>query len=203
MTARAPFVIGKYEVTFGQWGACVADRGCGGYRPGDESWGRSNRPVINVSWKDAQGYVRWLSLRTGQAYGLPSEAQWEYAARAKTTSKYWWGPSIGSNLANCSNCGSQWDGRQTAPVGSFNPNAFGLYDVHGNVFELVEDCWHETYRKAPKDGSAWATGSCTKTVLRGGSWRYKDRAARVSFRGPHIQDSRSDFGFRVARIILQ
>ena len=136
----------------------------------DEGWGRGDRPVINVSWDDAQAFVGWLSQETGESYRLPSEAEWEYAARAGTETRYSWGDEIGTNRANCDGCGSQWDDRQTAPVGSFPPNPFGLHDMHGNVGEWVEDCWNDSYRSAPADGIAWLSGDCDRRLSRGGSW---------------------------------
>ena len=123
-----------------------------------------------MSWNDAQEYVRWLSGETGRAYRLPSEAEWEYVARAGTTTDFWWGDSLGSNRANCDRCGSAWDDRQTAPVGSFSPNAFGLHDVHGNVWERVQDCRKDDYVGAPRDGSAWEAGNCDWRGVRGGGW---------------------------------
>ena len=153
-----PFAMSKYEVTFAQWDACVLGGGCGGYRPDDRGWGRGNRPVIKVSWDDAQLYVKWLSEQTGHAYRLPTEAEWEYAARAGTTTAYSWGNEVGRNFANCGACGSQWDNDRTAPVGSFVPNAFGLHDMHGNVWEWIEDCWNKGYSGAPRDGGSWRSG---------------------------------------------
>ena len=164
------FALSTHEVTFAQWDACVAGGGCGGHRPGDRGWGRGDRPVINVSWEDAQSYVTWLSRETGESYRLPSEAEWEYTARAETATKYSWGNEIGVNRANCDGCGSRWDDQQTGPVGSFVPNGFGLYDMHGNVWEWVEDCWNGSYAGAPSDGGAWESGNCAGRVLRGGSW---------------------------------
>ena len=163
------FALSVYEVTFVEWDACVLGGGCGGYRPNDRGWGRGDQPVINVSWDNAQLYVQWLSEQTGGAYRLPTEAEWEYAARAGTTTLYSWGNDIGRNLANCDGCGSQWDDEQTAPVGSFPPNAFGLHEMHGNVSEWVLDCRH-TYSAAPTDGSAWLSGKCGERVYRGGCW---------------------------------
>ena len=200
VTLRRKFALGKYEVTFKEWDACIADGGCRS-KPFDEGWGRGNRPVINVTWDDAKEYVRWLSGKTGERYHLPSEAQWEYAARAKSTSKYAWGNSIGRNRANCSSCGSQFAGKQTAPAGSFKPNRFGLHDMHGNVWEWVEDCWHRTYKRAPTDGSAWTTGACGQSVLRGGSWREGSSALRASQRTKYHSAPHNTFGFRVARIV--
>ena len=201
VTMFAPFAVGKYEVTFAEWGACWADGGCR-RDPRDEGWGRGNRPVINVSWKDAQAYVGWLSQQTGKQYRLLSESEWEYAARAGSQTRYAWGDGIGRNRANCRSCGSRWDGESTAPVGSFAANAFGLHDLHGNVWEWVEDCWNDSYRGARVDGAAWEVGDCSRRVTRGGSWysspghlrsasRVKDGTTSGSF---HI-------GFRVARTV--
>ena len=185
--AGTPFAVGKYEVTFAEWEACVAGGGCGGYSPDDEGWGRGRRPVINVSWEDVQAYVRWLSEQTGEAYRLLSEAEWEYAVRAGTTTHYTWGDEIGRNRANCDGCGSGWDNKQTAPVGSFAANAFGLHDVHGNVWEWTQDCWE---------------GDCSVRVLRGGSWDLKPRDLRVAYRYTHAVWIRYDYnGVRVARTL--
>ena len=172
--------VGVYEVTFAEWDACVSAGGCGGYRPDDRGWGRGNRPVINVSWEDAQSYVRWLSNKTGKSYRLLSESEWEYVARAGTTTRYNWGNEIGHNRANCDGCGSRWDNEKTAPVGAFSANAWGLHDVHGNVWEWVEDCWNDSYTGAPADGSAWESGDCSERVLRGGSWFYVPRNLRAA-----------------------
>ena len=126
--------------------------------------------MINVSWNDAQDYVEWLSAQTGAAYRLPSESEWEYAARAGTTTEYHWGDAIGVNRANCNGCNSQWDLERTAPAGSFRANGFGLHDMHGNVWEWVQDCRNDSYGGAPSDGGACIAGDCTERVLRGGSW---------------------------------
>ena len=181
---------------------CVSGRGCNGYRPDDRGWGRGRRPVINVSWNDAQEYVSWLSRQTGQAYRLLSESEWEYVARAGTQTTYSWGNDIGSNRANCGGCGSQWDHRQTAPVGSFQANAFRVHDMHGNVYEWVEDCWNDSYAGAPIDGSAWRNGDCERRVLRGGSWYYNPRNLRSADRYGITFGYRNYInGFRVARTL--
>ena len=195
-----PFAVGVYEVTLDEWNACVAAGGCG-HRPGDEGWGGGSRPVINVSWNDARDYVGWLSGRTGHGYRLLSEAEWEYAARAGTTTAYSWGNEVGSNRANCRGCGSQWDNRQTAPVGSFPANAFGLYDMQGNVWEWVEDCWNEGYAGAPANGEAWLGGDCSVRVLRGGSWINGPRLLRSALRLRLAPGYRFHLGFRVARTL--
>ena len=143
------FRIGKYEVTFAQWDACVAGGGCRGYRPDDGGWGRGNRPVIHVSWNDAQLFIDWLNDNTtGGGYRLPTEAEWEYAARADGATIYSWGNDIVGNKANCDGCRNRWDGDRTTPVGTFAASAWGLHDMAGNVFEWVEDCWHENYQGA-------------------------------------------------------
>ena len=198
-----PFAVGAYEVTFEEWDACVAAGGCGGYRPRDEGWGRGKRPVINVSWYHAQEYVGWLSGKTGEWYRLLSEAEWEYAARGGSGTRYWWGDEIGSGRANCEGCGSRWDDEQTAPVGSFRANGYGLYDMHGNVWEWVEDCWNDNYRGAPTDGKVWKSGDCSFRVLRGGSWGNSPGYLRSASRGWDGSGIRYIIfgGFRVARTL--
>ena len=194
--------VGVNEVTFAEWAACVAGGGCGGYHPDDEGWGRGNRPVINVSWDDAQSYVSWLSKRTGKSYRLLSESEWEYVARAGSVTAYSWGNEIGRNRANCDGCGSRWDNKKTAPVGAFSANAWGLYDVHGNVWEWVADCWNDSYTGAPADGSAWERGNCSRRVLRGGSWVSKPRSLRAANRLGLTTGVRFiDLGFRIARTL--
>ena len=200
--AVRPFALSRHEVTFADWDACVQARGCAAHRPPDEGWGRATRPVIRVSWADAQAYAAWLSLQTGSEYRLPSEAEWEYAARAGENSAYSWGANIGKDRANCNGCGGTWDNRQTAPVGSFHDNAFGLYDMHGNVWEWVEDCWHATYAGAPSDSAARAGGDCRERVLRGGSWDLPPKNLRSAHRGRSTTAARFEFiGFRVARTL--
>jgi formylglycine-generating enzyme required for sulfatase activity len=195
----APFEISATEVTFEQWDACVADGGCSHY-PDDEGWGRANRPVINVSWDDVQTYIAWLNQQTGSHYRLPSEAEWEYAARAGSATAYSWGDSVGNNNANCDGCGSRWDNKQTAPVGSFKANAFGLYDMHGNVWEWTADCWHDSYRGAPDDGSVWNGGNCSRRVSRGGSWSGSTGNLRASNRDYSSRGFRYyNLGFRLSR----
>ena len=201
------FWLGKFEVTFDQWDACVAVGGCDDSGPrsdgGDNGWGRGSRPVIEVSWEDmTEQFIPWLNKTTGKQYRLPSEAEWEYAARAGSETKYSWGNSIGNNKANCDGCGSRWDDSQTAPVGSFSANAFGLYDMHGNVYEWTQDCWNGSYKGAPSDSSAWLKGDCSRRVLRGGSWYSYPNGLRSANRIDFTTGVRSnDDGFRLARTL--
>lgn len=188
------FAVGKYEVTFDEWDACVADGGCGGYWPPDEGWGRGKRPVIHVSWNDAKTYVAWLSRKTGKTYRLLSEAEWEYANRAGSTTVYWTGANITPAQAN-------YDSMKTVPVGSYAPNPFGLSDMVGNVWEWTEDCWNDSYAGAPANGAAWTSGDCTQRVRRGGAWRNPIGGARSANRGMTPAGAR-EFevgGIRVAR----
>lgn len=194
--------VGRFEVTFAEWDACVAAGGCR-RRPDDSGWGRGRQPVINVSWADAQQYAAWLARRTSKHYRLLTEAEWEYAARAGSDVAFWWGNRAGHGEANCYDCGSRWDGRQAAPVGRFFPNPFGLYDMHGNVSEWVEDCYHDRYRDAPSDGTAW-TLDCTAIsdtrMVRGGAWHghaITTRSAARSSASFDYYDNR--IGFRIAR----
>ena len=200
------FRLGKYEVTFAQWDAFVADGGRNGYTPNDEGWGRGSRPVINVSWDDVQSFIDWLNNKTGGDYRLPSEAEWEYAARAGTTTKYSWGNDIGENRANCwpknflfsGDCGESY--QYTAPVGSFSTNVWGLHDVHGNVWEWVQDCWNNGYQGAPTDGSVWEGGNCGSRVIRGASWGNPAEDLHSATRYWRDRTSRNNYvGFRLAQ----
>ena len=197
-----PLAVGRYEVTFDEWDACRRAGGCT-HTPRDEAWGRGTRPAIDVSWKDAQEYVGWLSEKTGEPYRLLSESEWEYAARADTDSPYYWGAEAGQGRANCGRCGGRWGDAQTAPAGSFPPNGFGLFDMSGNVWEWVQDCGHRDYTGAPSDGSAWLKpGDCRLRMLRGGAW--DDAAVRVrsAIRYWEFADTRRDvIGFRVTRTL--
>jgi formylglycine-generating enzyme required for sulfatase activity len=192
------FAVGKFEVSFAEWDACVAAGGCG-YTPSDEGWGRGRLPVINVSWeKITQQYLPWLSRRTGhKPYRLLSEAEWEYVARAGTKTPFWWGSSISRRQANF----ERMDMR-TVPVDSFAPNPWGLYNVHGNVWEWVQDCHNENYLGAPADGTAWTTGTCGSRMVRGGAAFYIGdmlrSAARLRWSTYY---STASFGFRVARTL--
>ena len=191
-----PFAVGVYEVTFAEWDACVSVGGCNGYGPADRGWGRGQRPVIDVSWNDAQAYVKWLSNKTGKRYRLLSEAEWEYVARAGTETPFHFGTTISTDQANY----NRNHRAQTVEAGSFPSNGYGLHDVHGNVDEWVQDCWNDSYLGAPTDGSAWTSGDCSGRVLRGGSWDSKHRNLHLADRdwGPTSYRSIRT-GFRVAR----
>jgi formylglycine-generating enzyme required for sulfatase activity len=208
VTIPRPFAVGAYEVTFAEWDACVDSGGCGGYRPDDAGWGRGRRPVINVSWEDAQRFVAWLRQGTGHEYRLLSEAEWEYVARAGTTTPFHTGSTIATSQANYDGNYTYGNGRtgeyreKTVLVGSFNANTYGLYDVHGNVWEWVEDCWNVSYRGSPSDGSAWERGDCGRRVLRGGSWYDYPRSLRSANPIRYDPGNRSYYdGFRVARTL--
>ena len=195
VTIARPFALGKFEVTFDEYDsfALATKREL----PGDQDWGRGNRPVINVSWKDAQAYVTWLSEKTGEAYRLPSEAEWEYAARAGTPTSFSFGQEITPQQANYGK-----NVEKTTPVDSYLPNDFGLHDMHGNVYEWVEDCWNKNYMGAPKDGSAWEKGECDTRVLRGGSLFSGSKEIRSAHRNKKFAVSdRKSYGFRVARVL--
>ncbi len=195
-----PFAVAKFEVTFDEWDACVAVGGC---EPvSDSGWGRGRRPVINVTWWEARQYVTWLSKMTNKAYRLLSEAEWEYAARGGMNTAYSWGEDIGAGKANCTGCGSKWDNKQTAPVGSFPANRFGLHDMHGNVWEWVEDCFQDSYDDAPRDGAAGNSGDCADRVIRGGSWSSNPNILRSANRSADTTLIRYSYlGFRVARTL--
>ena len=194
MIAR-PFLVSKHEVTRAQWDACAVAGGCG--RRLYEGYRRQVSHPMDVSWDEAQEYVRWLSQETGATYRLLSESEWEYAARAGWSTAYSWGNEIGSGRANCDECGGRWDEENRwSPVGSFSPNAWGLHDMHGNSREWVQDCWNEGYNGAPSDGSAWQSGDCSRRVVRSGSWNLEPRGVRSAFREAF---SGYLFGVRVAR----
>ena len=209
------FSIGRYEVTFDEWDSCFRAGGCL-KNPDDGGWGRGRHPVINVSWVDAQQYVHWLSEKTGRKYRLPTEAEWDYAARAGTNGRYYWGEGAewACESANVFDLTSalqhpNWTWRatcddrfsETAPVGSFKPNKWGLYDMSGNVWEWVQDCWHNDYTGAPVNGEAWVTGGqCSKRVNRGGGWGNHPRSMRSASRDADSAEGFSNaMGFRVVR----
>lgn len=192
----AAFAISTTEITFGQY-----DKFCAATNrkvPDDNEWGRGDHPVINVSWIEAKAYTEWLSKQSGLPISLPSEAQWEYAARAGKSTEYWLGSKLPPNRANCSHCGSQWDNKSTAPVKSFTPSPWGLYDSMGNVAEWVEDNFHDSYKNAPTDGSAWVDNSSPDKVYRGGSWRYsKEELASATRDWGNKNIGSKDIGFRI------
>jgi len=193
------FAVARYSVTFDQWDACVADGGCNGYRPDDAGWGRGRRPVINVNFADAEAYVAWLSKKTGAHYRLLSEAEWEYAARAGTTTWFPFGNAISPANANYGN-----NHDRTSEVGSYPPNAFGLYDMGGNSAQWTADCHHESYEGAPADGSAWQTGDCSRRNVRGSGWILTDWTIRSAQRiGDPVAARNTHLGFRVARDLPQ
>jgi formylglycine-generating enzyme required for sulfatase activity len=208
VTFARQFAVGRFAVTFDEWDACVADGGCNNHKPSEAGWGRGRQPVINISWDDAKAYVAWVTRKTGKNYRLLSEAEREYVTRAGTTTPFWWGNSISTSQANYDgrfNYGGGAKGesrRRTLPADSFQPNPWGLFQVHGNVWTWVEDCWHESYEGAPADGSAWTAGDCSRRVIRGGSYgshpRFLRSANRIWFPSGH-----RDFilGFWVGRTL--
>jgi formylglycine-generating enzyme required for sulfatase activity len=210
VTFKEPFAIGKFEVTFAQWDACVVEDGCK-HKPGDEDWGRGRRPVINVSWHDATQFVAWLSRKAAKGYRLPTEAEWEFAARGVTKTSephppFSTGATINYKQANYDANFTYGDGKmgvfrqKTLDVGTFPRNAFGLHDMHGNVWEWVQDCYKNSYRGAPADGSAVTSADCKLRILRGGSWNYFPQFLRSAYRYATAPDIRLDMvGFRVAR----
>jgi formylglycine-generating enzyme required for sulfatase activity len=208
VTFGSPFAVGKYEVTFDEWAACERDGACPVVN--DQGWGQT-RPAMNVNHEDAVRYVEWLAAKTGRPYRLLSEAEWEYAARAGSRKARYWGDSprraceFSNVLDQSVPSGYSWapsncrDGQgNTAPVGSFKANAFGLHDMLGNVWEWVADCWNDSYVGAPVDGSAWTTGDCSQRVIRGGSWIDPAEDMRSANRTRLLPQTRYDFlGFRV------
>jgi formylglycine-generating enzyme required for sulfatase activity len=207
VTITRLFAVGKFDVTFAEWDACVSGGGCPkgraiGGRAIDLGWGRGNLPVIYVNWEDAKAYLAWLSEMTGKPYRLLTEAEWEYAARANTTTTYYWGEEIGENHANCKGCGGRWEANhRTTPVGSFEANKFGLHDMFGDVWQWVEDCYHDNYDGAPTDSSPWRADDCANHVLRGGSWYDPPDSLRSAFRLKEAAARVDHLGFRVARDI--
>ena len=169
VTIYRDFAIGLFEVTVRQWKACAAGGGCGDVPRIAEF--ADDTPIRNVSWDDAQQYVRWLSQLTGRSYRLPTEAEWEYAARSGTESRYWWGDDVRVGLVACRNCGGEWSSASPGSVGLFDPNPFGLFDMNGSVAEWTADCWAGNFDRARSDGRAVTRSNCRQRVLRGGSWR--------------------------------
>jgi formylglycine-generating enzyme required for sulfatase activity len=210
VSIAAPFAVGRFAVTFDEWDACAADGGCNGYKPNDQGWGRGKHPVINVNWDDAKAYASWLSRKTGKTYRLLSEAEREYVTRGGTTTPFWWGSSITPKQANYDGSadpykggGSKGEQRQrTVPVDSFEPNQWGLYNVHGNVWEWTEDCWNDSNTGNPGDGEARTTGDCSTRVVRGSSWLSHPQFLRSAYRLRVSTGNRySLYGFRLARTL--
>jgi formylglycine-generating enzyme required for sulfatase activity len=221
-----PFAIGKYPVTRREFAIFVKETGysidgpCTIHLnhkflyPSDSDWQKpgftqtDEDPVVCVSWNDAQAYVTWLNKKISsgnatylESYRLPTEAEWEYAVRGGTKTARWWGDDVGSNNAICDVCGSKWDNKQTAPVGSFRPNPFGLFDMLGNVWQWTEDCWHPDYIDAPKDGSAWISGKwCEARMVRGADWSSDSWVLRSAERTRLYITKRGNFlGFRIVK----
>jgi formylglycine-generating enzyme required for sulfatase activity/class 3 adenylate cyclase len=189
-----PFALGKFPVSVREWNECAAAKACGFV-----ATGKDDAPITNVSWSDARQYVGWLAEATRKAYRLPTEAEWEYAARGGTQTKFWWGDQFQSGMANCKNCADIPAAEQPIKVGSLKPNPFGLYDMGGGVDQWVEDCWHKNYQGAPLDGSAWVEKECASHVLRSGSWKNDARSVRPSNRDGYDTNVRyPTHGFRVA-----
>jgi formylglycine-generating enzyme required for sulfatase activity len=208
VTITRPFAVGKFAVTFDQWDACVADGGCNGHKPDDKGWGRGNRPVINVSCNDSKAFAEWLSLKTGMAYRLLSEAEHEYVTRAGTTTPFWWGSSISPNQANYNGDYTYVDGPKgeyrgrSVSVDNFEANPWGLFNMHGNVWEWTEDCWNDINEGNPGNGSARTTGDWSRNVVRGGSWASNPKYLRAAFRFGITAGTRGSlFGFRLARTL--
>ena len=194
----APFAIGKFEVTVQQWNACADARGC--QKIAQPANTAPNAPMRDVSWDDAQQYVKWLSAASGKPYRLPTEAEWELAARGGTTTPYWWGAQMAAGKASCKDCGPPWSAERPANVGSFAANAYGLYDTSGSVWEWVSDCWHNNFKDAPADGRSWDQPNCSVRVIRGGSWREGAAYMVASTRFRYDASVRQlQNGFRVAR----
>jgi formylglycine-generating enzyme required for sulfatase activity len=189
------FAIGKYPITVREWNQCVAANACT-YK----ATGQDDAPVTNVSWNDTKQFTEWLSRVAQKEYRLPTEAEWEYAARGGTTTKYWWGDQPANGMANCKGCNEPYDATQPMKVGSFKANPFGLHDMGGGVSQWVMDCWHKTYQAAPADGSTWLDAECSSRVIRSGSWKNDPNYVRPANRDYYDANVRyPTHGFRVAR----
>ncbi|MGZ3314986.1 MAG: formylglycine-generating enzyme family protein [Caulobacteraceae bacterium] len=206
VTILRAFAVSKFEITFAQWDACVKDGGCDGYRP-EAPWGRGRMPVVNINFRNAEAYAAWLSRKTGKRYRLLSEAEWEWAARGGSRDAFAFGPTLSGAQANfdaSSKTELNPEGpmrNKAVPVGAFRPNGFGLYDMHGNVWEWTEDCWNDEYGPAlPRDGKPATTGDCAGRVLRGGSWEDAASDLRAAARVASAAGDRSwSDGISVAR----
>lgn len=203
-----PFEVSKYEITFDDWEKCLNDGGCAGHKPDDKGWGRGKRPVINISYDDAKNFISWLNGKTGKSYRLLSEAEWEYVARAGQDAPFGNGFDISAKQANFDGK-APYGGAETGPylrkteiVGKYEPNAFGVYDMHGNVYEWVEDCWNENHDGAVGDGSARKDGDCKFRIMKGGSWVTHGYQMRAAARVRYVTDYRyDDYGMRLARTL--
>ena len=190
-----PFLIARFPVTVGEWKQCAAAAACP-----DIAGGEDGAPIANVSWNDAQSFVAWLRRATQKEYRLPTEAEWEYAARGGTRTRYWWGNEVALGMADCRGCGGPYNARAPLKAGSFPPNPFGLYDMTGGVAQWVADCWHKDYHGAPADGASWDMADCREHVLRGGSWQNDPSYLRAASRDQYDTGVRYiTHGFRVAR----
>ena len=199
VTIAKPFAMGRFEVTFDEWEACFQANACV-KTPHDHNWGRGRHPIMNISYEEILDFVAWMKKRTGKPYRLPTEAEWEYADRAGTFTRFWWGDEVGVGHANCKDCGTQWSAKGSAPVGSFKPNPFGLFDTTGNEWEWLQDCWNPTHKGAPDDGSARTDGDCLQRVMRGGSWYYYSKNSQSSWRSKNAMTGRGyGISFRLAR----
>lgn len=193
------FAMGVYEVSFDEWQVCIDEGACGPDIPNDHNWGRKTRPVINITWAEANMYTDWLTKKTGNTYRLPTESEWEYAARADTITEFSWGDKVGTSLGNCRNCGPKIS-HKSLPVDSFKPNPWGLYNMHGNVWEWTQDCWNPNLEDMPNDGTARLTGDCRQRVMRSGSWYYFSKNLRSSWRAKNDARVKSyGIGLRVVR----
>lgn len=198
VTIKQPFSIGRHEVSVGEWAFCVEDGGCS-FKPKKKADQSDRAPMRNLSWLDAMEYVNWLSKKTGRPYRLPSEAEWEYAARAGTKTNFWWGDQVGKGQVDCKDCGSDWVRKNPPETGSFGANAFGLFDTSGSVWEWTADCWSKSHDGAPRDGSVRSNSDCRQRVLRGGSWRNEPEYLRSASRFNYDANVRYLVnGFRVA-----
>jgi len=203
VTIPNAFAIGRFEVTFNEFALFAQDTNR--ELPDDSEWGMGRRPVINVTWEDAKAYTQWLSQKTNTTYRLPTDAEWEYAARAGNDETFPWGQNFKMGQANCGGCGTIWDSERTAPVGRFPPNQFELYDMAGNVFEWTEDCWNNTFKDIGLQGQAYQNpAGCGARVIRGGSWTFPPKEVRSANRWRDLPQRRSDdTGFRVVKELVQ
>ncbi|MEE2745357.1 MAG: formylglycine-generating enzyme family protein, partial [Pseudomonadota bacterium] len=201
ISIEKPLAFSVYEITFDDWDSCHNTGGCLN-AVGDRGWWRGKRPVINVLLSDINQYIVWIRKKTTRHYRLPSEAEWEYAARAGSSTEYWWGDKMLYGYANCRHCGSKWGGISSAPVGSFKRNPWGLYDINGNVLEYVSDCWSNDHTGIPANGSPKTSGNCLSRVVKGGAWYYLPKVSRSASR---VRNDNRIFsyviGFRIVREI--